>query len=171
MRAVGWPGFVVRANLVRQLLPRICHHSAYCLEAVLTAAVRLMPGARQHLSGADILHVGASTELLEKRSCRAMLSSSGAIARAGSLLALRTSGTSQYQRYTVTPTPTAQFAYIGSLEYERHSSAFEIQSRSTLRCRIRQDGWFRSISRRQRAVRLLPRRDFASQHPTAAIRI
>ena len=93
MRAVGWPGFVVRANLVRQLLLRICHHSAYCLEAVLTAAVRLMPGARQHLSGADILHVGASTELLEKRSCTTMLSMSDAIGSAGSLLALRTSGT------------------------------------------------------------------------------
>ena len=59
MRAVGWPGFVVRANLVRQLLLRICYHSAYCLEAVLTAAVRLMPGAQQDLAAADILHVGS----------------------------------------------------------------------------------------------------------------
>ncbi len=140
MCAVEWPCFVVRANFVRQLLLRPCCHSAHRLEAVLAPPVRLMAGVRQDLSDADILNVGSLKELLEKRSCRAMISRTGAIANAGSLLALRTAGTSPYQRYTVASLPTALIGYIGRLDCERHSSAFQIQSRSTLRRTSPEDG-------------------------------
>ena len=170
MCTVEWPCFVVRANLVRQLLLQPCCHSAHCLEAVLAAPVRLTAGAQQDLSAADVLHVGSLRELLDERSCRTMLSRSGAIANAGNLLASRTAGTSLYPRYTVASLPTALIAYIGRWDGDRHSSALEIQPRSTLRCRSPEDGSFRSISRHRTAVRLLPRRDFAFPGPITAIR-